>query len=214
MITCLSVKDTFETLYKILSVGNQAYVSGDIEQAYKVLSDALRLFKRLENKKAIGVVCNNLGFTMLALYQDMTNANKDVMCGMHKREVVSKGTAYFCTSIKLGEESYDKFFEEQGWSPECLTFMQHLSSRYFNRAMFLLTVKNDHIKPMEAEQSGFMDLQISKDMDIEVIGMFPPVFMDESNFEFPHAPPYCQSFISPACSSPLCRPICRDRIND
>ena len=117
------------------------------------------------------------------------------MCGMHKREVVSKGTAYFRTSIKLGEESYDKFFEEQGWSPECLTFMQHLSSRYFNRAMFLLAMKNYHSKPMESEQLGLRDLQISKDMDVEVVGMLPPLCINESNFEFTSTPSYHQSYI-------------------
>ena len=183
-ITRLSVQDTFKMLYEVLSVGNQAYVSGDIEQAYKVLSDALRLFKRLENEKAIGVVCNNLGAIMHAIYKKIADSNKLVMCGMSKREVVSKGISYFRTSIKLGEELYDKFYEEQGWSPECLAFMQNLSSRYFNRAMFLLTVKNDHTEPIDAEQLGFRDIQITKDMDVEVVGMFP-FCMDQSKFKPP-----------------------------
>jgi hypothetical protein len=46
--------------------------------------------------------------------------------------------------------------------------MQHLSNRYFNRAIFLLTVKDDHDKPDEIEELGKRDLQISRDMDVEI----------------------------------------------
>ena len=117
------------------------------------------------------------------------------MCGKDKREVVSKRTIYIRTLIKLGKDSYDKSFEKQGWSPESITFMHHLSSRYFNRAMFLLAVKNYHSKPMESEQLGLRDLQISKYMDVEVVGMFPPLCINESNIEFPSTPSYHQSYI-------------------
>ena len=47
--------------------------------------------------------------------------------------------------------------------------MQHLSNRYFNRAIFLLTVKDSHESPEELETLGLRDLQISQDMDVEII---------------------------------------------
>ena len=47
--------------------------------------------------------------------------------------------------------------------------MQHLSNRYFNRAMFLLTVKDDHSQPLEMGRLGIRDLGISRDMDVEII---------------------------------------------
>mmetsp|Transcript_1421 Transcript_1421/g.3924 ORF Transcript_1421/g.3924 Transcript_1421/m.3924 type:complete len:254 (-) Transcript_1421:190-951(-) len=46
--------------------------------------------------------------------------------------------------------------------------MQHLSSRYFNCAIFLLTVKKEHEHPEEAKRLGFRDLDIAKNMDVEV----------------------------------------------
>jgi hypothetical protein len=45
-----------ERLYKVIRSANAAYFSGNVETAYEVLKDALRLFKRLGNTKAIGVV--------------------------------------------------------------------------------------------------------------------------------------------------------------
>jgi hypothetical protein len=63
----------------------------------------------------------------------------------------------------------DKFYNEQGWSEECLVFMQYLANRYFNRAIFLLTTSADHKEPKEAVALGFRDLQIVIDMDVEIV---------------------------------------------
>ena len=59
--------------------------------------------------------------------------------------------------------------DEQGWSEECLVFMQHLANRYFNRAIFFLTTSADHENPKEAQALGFRDLQITGDMDEEIV---------------------------------------------
>ena len=47
--------------------------------------------------------------------------------------------------------------------------MQHLANRYFNRGLFLLTVKDSHETPKECERLGLRDLEIARDMDLEVI---------------------------------------------
>lgn len=164
-----SVYETMEMLYKVVRFANSAFFSGDLEKAYQVLKDSLKLFTRLRNSKAIAVASNNLGNTMLTLYRSMAVSGQEEMCGLSKKEVVAKGTAYFAHAIKLGEEAYDTFYEEQGWSEECLGFMQFLANRYFNRAMFLLTVKDDHEHPKEAEAMGFRDIQITTDMDLEIV---------------------------------------------
>ena len=38
---------------------------------------------------------------------------------------------------------------------------------------------------MQDKQLGFRDLKISQDMDVEVVGMFTLVFINEFNFEYP-----------------------------
>merc|ERR1712176_1272387 len=99
----------------------------------------------------------------------MLETEQDVMCSMTKSEVVEKGAAYYNHSIKLGEEAYDEFYNQQGWSEECLVFMQFLANRYFNRAVFFLTTSSDNKSREEAEKLGFRDLQIAADMDVEIV---------------------------------------------
>ncbi len=163
-----NVSDTMESLYRVVRLANLSFYAGDLEAAYHVLVDATRLFKRMGNKKAIGVACNNLGNTMLAMYREMQNEKVAFKFGVTRQEIIAKGTTCFQEAIQLGEEAYDIFYEQEGWSPSCLDFMQQLSNRYFNRAMFLLIVKNDHDQPNEIEQLGFRDMQISTDMDGEI----------------------------------------------
>ncbi|CAB9503300.1 expressed unknown protein [Seminavis robusta] len=165
----LNVTCTMERLYKVIRSANAAFFAGDVETAYEVLKDALKLFKRLGNKKAIGVACNNLGNTLLAAYRTLKATKQKRICGFKKKEIIAKGTACFHEAIQQGEKAYDDFYEREGWSPNCLDFMQHLSNRYFNRAMFLLTVKADHPKPDEIQELGMRDLQISRDMDVEIV---------------------------------------------
>jgi len=166
----IHVSETMETLYKVVRCANVAYYRGELDTAYLVLADSLRLFQRLGNKKAIGIASNNLGNTMLAAYRLMRDdPSVTELCGLSRREVIGKGTKYYLNAIQLGEKAYDEFYNTEGWTPRCLDFMQHLSNRYFNRGVFLLTVKNDHEQPDEIERLGQRDLQICRDMDLEII---------------------------------------------
>lgn len=162
------VSNTMESLYRVVRLANLSFYAGDLEAAYLVLVDAQRLFKRMNNAKAIGVACNNLGVTMLAMYREMQAEGVDSKFGVTRETLIKRGTICFQEAIQLGEKAYDTFFEQEGWSPNCLDFMQQLSNRYFNRGMFLLTVKNDHAQPEEIEGLGFRDLEISRDMDAEI----------------------------------------------
>ncbi|CAJ1915438.1 unnamed protein product [Cylindrotheca closterium] len=161
--------DTMEILYKLVRSANSAFHAGELEVAYKVLVDALRLFKRLGNKKAIAVASNNLANTLLGMYRELKASHKDKLCGLRKKDMVRLGIGHFHTSIQMGERGYDEFHLAQGWSPACLDFTQHLANRYFNRGLFLLMTKDDHDKPEELKSLGNRDLQITRDMDQEVV---------------------------------------------
>jgi len=99
----------------------------------------------------------------------MKMIKKDEIDGLTINDAINQGISHFHTAIKLGEKAYDEFYEKQGWSPICLSFMQHLANRYFNRGMFLLIVKNDHNDPKEIEKLGMRDLKIADDMDQEIV---------------------------------------------
>jgi hypothetical protein len=164
-----SVYVTMETLFKVMRSANEAFFAGDLNLAYNVTKDSLRLFSRLKNKKAMAVCSNNLGILCLTIYRTMI-ANQDEHFGdMTMADIASEGSAYFTVAIKLGEEQYEQFYEEQGWSEECLQFMQGLANRYFNRALLLLSTKEHAKSPKEFEASGFRDIQITADMDLEIV---------------------------------------------
>lgn len=165
----IKFSDSLEMLSTVVRSANTAFYAGEFEIAYTVLVDALRLFRRLDNKKAIGIACNNLGNTMMGMYQEMTKENIQKIAGLTKRQLVAKGIAYYHEAIELGEKAYDEFHDLHGWTPVCLDFMQHLSNRYFNRGLFLLSVKGCLEKSHDIEELGRRDLQISCDMDAEVI---------------------------------------------
>ena len=137
--------------------------------AYIVLVDALKVFRKLGNKKAIAVASNNLGNIMLHMYNEITELELPTHCGLSKREIISRGMLHFHEAISLGEKAYDEFYEAEGWTPNCLDFMQHLANRYFNRAFFLLSIKDDHEQPEKIEELGIRDLEIARDMDFEIV---------------------------------------------
>lgn len=110
-----------------------------------------------------------MGNILLGIYREMSSAKVEKLYGLTRKGVVSQGIAHFHTAIQLGEKAYDEFHEQQGWSPSCLHFMQHLSNRYFNRGLFLLHVKSDHANPTEIQSLGMRDIQIATDMDHEVV---------------------------------------------
>lgn len=159
---------TLETLYSVVRNVNTAYYAGDLDKAYYVMLDSLRLFRSLGNKKAIGVACNNLGNILFAAVRRMNRKGEKNLFGRSLPSLITKGVEYFTEAIRLGEKAYDDFYDAEGWTPNCLAFMQHLSNRYFNRAMFLLTVKDKHREPEELEKLGLRDLQIAFDMDVEI----------------------------------------------
>mmetsp|Transcript_3599 Transcript_3599/g.7179 ORF Transcript_3599/g.7179 Transcript_3599/m.7179 type:complete len:1732 (-) Transcript_3599:138-5333(-) len=165
----LNVSNTMESLYEVVQFANVAFYAGELEVAYRVLKDSLRIFRGMGNNKAVSVTCNNLGNIVLAIFIDMKHEECDVKFGLTRKEIIAFGTAYYHEAIMMGEAAYDEFHEKEGWTPNCLDFMQHLSNRYFNRAMFLLTVKDDHSQPLEIERLGIRDLGISRDMDVEII---------------------------------------------
>lgn len=70
---CKEVQDvysTFAKLNKIVRVSNNSFFSGNLDMAYHFVSDALTLFRHVDDQKAIAVACNNLANTLFALQHD------------------------------------------------------------------------------------------------------------------------------------------------
>lgn len=158
---------------------------GHLKKAYETLHDALALFEKVDNSKAIGIANNNLGNVMLTMYRTMLKMSVSAFGGMSREQVIRRGCHYFKRSIDSGEEALARINNEEGWSEAYLIFMQQLSNRYFNRAIFLLTVCKDHPDADEAENQGYTDLSTCKDMDREVVDSGETVgFKGDANVQF------------------------------
>ena len=162
------VSETVQALYKVVRCGNVAFSSGNVKDAYTVLHEALRLFKHFHNEKSIGVVNNNLGNVMLIMYRTMENFHMQRLNGKAKADIIREGITFYQQAIELGEKEYDDIQGENSAPLKCLEFLQHLSNRYFNRGVFLLTVKDCHSQPDEIEQLGLRDIEIARDLDQEI----------------------------------------------
>ena len=165
----VNVRKTFEFLHLLVRAGNNLYFAGRLGKACKTYHDALILFTKLQNEKAIGIANNNLGNTMLSIYRTMKKTSAPSMNGLDIGKVVERGVTYFKRAIDAGEDALKRINDNEGFSENYLIFMQQLSNRYFNRAMFLLTVLEDHPNSIEAKSQGLMDLNTCKDMDREVV---------------------------------------------
>ena len=163
------IQATFEHLFLLVRFANTAFFAGDLSRAHLALREALKLFRKLNNKKAIGIVNNNLGNMMLTFFRITERTGVKHLEGMTKAQIIKKGCKYFNDAIESGEDALARINEQTGFSTEYLVFMQQLSNRYFNRAMFMLAVKNSHHDPESADVQGFMDLSTCRDMDREVV---------------------------------------------
>ena len=163
------VRRTFERLFLFIRFATSAFFSGEIHRAHTMLTEAHDLFRKLGNDKAVGIANNNLGNTMLTMYRTMKKTGAPTIGNMTKDIVIRKGESYFRQAIDTGEVALERINQEEGFGVNYLVFMQQLSNRYFNRAMFLLSVRDDHPNPEEAERQGMMDLSTAKNMDREVV---------------------------------------------
>lgn len=86
-----------------------------------MLKDSLRIFRRMDNKKAISVASNNLGNVLMVMYLDMKHDGVASKYGLTRGDVIAQGTGYFHEAIKLGEAAYDVFYEAEGlWEQNCV----------------------------------------------------------------------------------------------
>ena len=81
-------------------------ISGDMERARHIASDALELFRKVWDEKAVAIACNNVGKTLLALSIDSQAANGcikvDGAC------LVKTAIQHYDEAINIGPESFMK----------------------------------------------------------------------------------------------------------
>jgi hypothetical protein len=150
---------SFAKLYKIVRMSNSSFFSGDFKWAHHIATDALKLFRKIEDEKAIAIASNNVCNTLLAL-------------GLQRREKGHCMLVDGCCCVKMAIEhineaidSGNREFDSADSDSVKAEFAQQLGDRHFNRAMCLLHCLDDHCCPQNARDIAYADLIRCRDYD-------------------------------------------------
>ena len=157
------VYNSFAKLIKIVRMSNIAFFSGNLERAHEFISDALKLYRKIEDEKAIGIASNNLGNTLYAmLHEAKISGGLDA----DRSTVVEYGAAilHFNCAVDIGQRQFDEATEMDDKSE----FAEQLADRLFNRALFGLLAESCGLAPDGAKASALADLQRVRELDYDV----------------------------------------------
>lgn len=159
---------SFAKLFKIVRVSNTAFFSGNLKWAYHFVSDGLTLFRKIDDKKAIGVACNNIGNILFAMNEEFKkkgSAPENQECNlMDGICCVTAAPQHFNEAISIAA----KDLEESQFLDIKADFAQQLADRHFNRAVFLLKSAGDNCASPNAREAAYGDLKKTKALDIDV----------------------------------------------
>ena len=174
---------SFATLSKIIRLSNTAFFSGNIEWALKFLTDALILYRNVDDKKAIGVALNNLGNAYLSLY--LTKGNPHMCCFNEMRCVKVAAHLCYCEAIEGVLEDYENSVNNESVDDEeRAELAQQLANRYFNRGIFLLLTVNDPCAPKNSGEMARKDLRAASRLDMDVRDFWVRTRQVKSNSEY------------------------------
>lgn len=157
------VYNSFAKLYKIVRISNVAYFSGNLTWAYCFICDALKLFRKIGDDKAIGIACNNLGNTLHAICADARYTGKchTALPGVC---VAKAAKEHYNEAIEIAQRQLEQALTEESKA----LFTIQLSDRLFNRGLFLLLVANGECAPAEAKNRGLEDIKKVRELDDDV----------------------------------------------
>lgn len=159
------VYNSFAKLHKVVRFSNTAFFSGNLKWAYKFLNDALVLFRKLEDKKAIGIATNNLGNTLVAMYKE--NCSTRGCCRIDSRCVWNIGRQCYDEAIQLGSDDYLNNSGRSSTDCAGADFAEQLANRHFNRGLFYLLTRNDPCAAENSTERGYEDLLKARCLDRE-----------------------------------------------
>ena len=150
---------SFAKLYKIVRMSNSSFFSGDFKLAHHIASDALKLFRKIGDEKAIAIACNNIGNTLLAL--SIQRREKGICMKTDGICRVDEALRHFDETIEIGTTE----FESSDSDVKKADLAQQLADRHFNRAICLLHCTDDSCCPTNSKEMAFVDLYRCREYD-------------------------------------------------
>jgi len=160
---------SFTKLCKVIRMSNTAFFSGNFKMAYRFQNDALKLFRKIEDQKAIGIASNNIGNTLFAICRESKDGMRCLRIKNEDECGVAIALQRYNESVKIGEIELQEAVGEL----EKANFIQQLADRYFNRGLFLLLVGGgDACSPNNARDLAYKDIRTARVLDADVRGFW------------------------------------------
>lgn len=158
------VYTSFAKLYKVVRVSNNAFFSRNLNWACHFVRDALNLFTKIDDKKAIAIASANLGSTLLAINCGRTSEERCICLEVDGICCVREAAIHFETAVKSGTEDFGKAADMN----TKVEFAEQLSDRLFNRGLYYLLCKDDPCADENFEECGMQDLTKAQALDHDV----------------------------------------------
>jgi hypothetical protein len=153
---------SFAKLYKTVRMSNSAFFVGELSLAHRIALDSLRLFRKIGDRKAIAIGCNNMGNTLLAWMVECREPGTSLEIeGDYFKYCTEAAIAYYTEAVEFGA----KDLERASGDAEKSEFAQQLADRHFNRAMCLLLTVDDPCASDDAKEKALDDLFLVRQYD-------------------------------------------------
>ena len=134
------IYSSFASLFRIVRVCNTSFYSGDIYWACHIVYDSIKLFRKLNDEKAIGIACNNMGNILFSLSY-VGKLPSSVQNSVTREDIsfgVEDAGQFFDEAIRIG----CKELEEAQTDFDRTKFAEQLADRCMNRALYCLERSN------------------------------------------------------------------------
>jgi len=152
----------FAKLHKTVHMTNLAFFVGDLSLAHRIAIDALNLFRKIGDKKAIAIACNNMGNTLLAWMIECREPGTSLeLEGDDCTNCTEAAIKYYTEAVVSGTKEFERALGDA----KKAQFAQQLADRHFNRAMCLLLTADDPCASSDAKETALDDLFLAKQYD-------------------------------------------------
>lgn len=158
------VYTSFAKLYKIVRVSNSAFYMRNLRWACHFVRDALKLFTKIDDRKAVAIASSNLGSTLLAINSGRPRASHCSCSMVDSVCCVKEAFLHFETAIRSGSED----FENAPTMDKKVEFAEQLSDRHFNRGLYFLLSQEDPCAEENYFELGIQDLMKAQALDLDV----------------------------------------------
>ena len=156
-----SVYNTFAKLNKIVKISNTSFFSGKLTLAHHFVSDALVLYRKINDRKAIGVTCNNLANTLFAMqFEHFDDGN---CCDSMPECYVKQALALYDEAMSYSHEDFNGAEGDLK-----VDYAIQLSDRLFNRGLYFLFIDGYDCAPEDSRQRGYNDITFSRNLHDDI----------------------------------------------